>query len=82
MKRMNEHEHHEQQHHGRHGGHPMHKRKAFHRDWRAWLVVGLMLAAMYAYIMSQEESLQPDNPVPGQPMPAAGGPPAPVPVGP
>jgi hypothetical protein len=71
-----EHEHHEHEHHGRHGGHPMHKRKPFHRDWRAWVVVGLMLAAMYAYIMSMDESLQPGKPVQGPVMPAAPAPPA------
>jgi hypothetical protein len=66
-----EHEHHEHEHHGRHGGHPTHKRKPLHKSWITWVVVGLMLAAMYAYVMSDNESLQPGNPVQGQAMPAA-----------
>jgi len=38
--------------HGRDG-----KREAVHKDWRMWTVVGLMLIAMGAYVMSDNESL-------------------------
>jgi hypothetical protein len=33
--------------------------KRLHRDWRAWVVVLLMLAAMMAYVLSDNEALQP-----------------------
>ncbi len=47
--------------------------KRLHRDWRAWLAVILMLAAMLAYVMSDDEAIQPAG-KPQQPMPAAAGP--------
>jgi hypothetical protein len=62
-----------QQHKHDHNGHHEHhssKNKALHKDWRAWLVVGLMLAAMAAYVLSDDESLQPGQPQ-GEQMPAA-----------
>jgi hypothetical protein len=58
---------HKQPHH--HG--PLWKR--LHRDWRAWVAVLLMLAAMFAYVMSDDEALQPGGKI-QQPMPAAAGP--------
>jgi hypothetical protein len=58
-----EHEHEHQHHQG-----PFWKR--LHRDWRAWVAVLLMLAAMLAYVMSDDESLQPGGKV-QQPVPAA-----------
>ena len=73
-----DHEHHEQKHHGQHGGHPMHKRKSLHKDWRAWLVVILMLTAMAGYVLTMDESIRPGDAKPGETMPAAPGPPAPV----
>jgi hypothetical protein len=30
-----------------------------HKDWRAWVVVGLMLAAMAGYILSMDEEIVP-----------------------
>ena len=30
-----------------------------HKDWRLWVVVGLMLAAMIGYIMSMDEAIEP-----------------------
>lgn len=40
--------------------HGSHARKTPpHKDWRAWVVVGLMLAAMVAYIFSMDESIEP-----------------------
>ena len=63
---MTEHDkHHDHPHghkHGHHGhGQVQHHKssKALHKDWRSWLVVGLMLAAMWAYVLSMDESLQP-----------------------
>lgn len=61
--------HHEHNHHGNHDHHP--KRKGLHRDWRAWLVVGLMLAAMAMYLLSGDESFQPGQAEPGPRTPAA-----------
>ena len=45
-----EHKHDHEHHHSR--------KRGLHRDWRTWLIVGLMLAAMFAYVMSDDESLQ------------------------
>jgi hypothetical protein len=74
MPQHHEHEHHTSHNHD-HDHHHAHKRKGLHKDWRAWLVVGLMLAAMLAYVLSDNESLQPGGGV-KQPMPAAPAPPA------
>ena len=52
------------------------KRKSLHKDWRSWVVVGLMLAAMAAYVLSRDEAIQPGA-AEGQPMPAEAPPPAP-----
>jgi hypothetical protein len=38
--------------HGHHQGPP---RRKLHHDWRLWLVVGLMLAAMLIYVSSDNE---------------------------
>ena len=43
-----DHKHHEQQHSGR---------KPLHHDWRAWVVVVLMLVAMAIYVLTDNESL-------------------------
>ena len=78
---MTHHDHQHDHHHGKHHdhGHPPRKRGA-HKDWRAWLVVILMLAAMWMYLRTMDESIQPGGEMkPG--MPAAPGPPAPAPVG-
>lgn len=60
-----EHEHHEHHHATKRG---------LHKDWRAWLLVFLMLAAMFAYVMSDNESLQFGGRPSQQPVPAAVGP--------
>ena len=62
---------HEPQHHHarRHG--PAWKR--LHRNWKTWIVVGLMLAAMLMYVLTDDESLQPGGGPPGAPVPAATG---------
>jgi hypothetical protein len=49
-------------------------KRGLHRDWRAWVIVGLMLAAMFAYVMSDDEALQFGSRTAGQPVPAAVGP--------
>jgi ABC-type nickel/cobalt efflux system permease component RcnA len=54
-----------------HGHHHTSKRRPLHKDWRAWLVVGLMLAAMAMYVLSVDESIQPGDPQAGERMPAA-----------
>jgi len=47
--------------------------KNVHRNWRTWIVVGLMLAAMVMYVLSDDESIQPGDDLPEQPVPAATG---------
>jgi hypothetical protein len=64
-----DHHHHEHAHHGHNHAGEHHKPKGLHKDWRAWLVVGLMLAAMLAYIFSMDESLGPGG-APVEKMPA------------
>jgi hypothetical protein len=51
--------HHEHGHH--HGSHPQSRKRGLHRDWRVWVVVGLMLAAMLVYIFTLDESIAPWN---------------------
>jgi hypothetical protein len=41
-----------------------------HKDWRTWLVIGLMLAAIGVYVITLDDSLQSGN-VPRQGVPAA-----------
>ena len=38
-----------------HGPHQRSSRRKLHHDWRLWLVVGLMLAAMLVYVVSDNE---------------------------
>jgi hypothetical protein len=60
-------------HHHEHGDHH-HEHSAaspgLHKDWRTWLVVGLMLLGMVVYVMSFDEEDQPGGEV-GPPVPAA-----------
>ncbi len=44
--------------------------RTLHRDWRTWLVVGLMLLAMLLYVLSMDEAVRPSGEV-EPPMPAA-----------
>jgi hypothetical protein len=44
-----------------------------HKDWRAWLVIGLMLAAIGIYVFTLDDSAQPGN-VPQAAVPAANAP--------
>ncbi len=47
-------------------------RTGIHKDWRAWVVVGLMLGAMVVYVMSLDESFGPaPQPVEEAPMESA-----------
>ncbi len=66
MNKEHSHSHDHVHHHG-----PAWKR--LHRDWRAWVVVLLMLAGMAAYVLSDNEALRPGGGT-RQPMPAATGP--------
>jgi len=51
-------------------------RPAWHKDWRTWAVIGLMLAAMCIYVLTLDESVQPVGAFPNAP-PAAANPAAP-----
>jgi hypothetical protein len=42
-----------------HGHHQGPSRRKLHHDWRLWLVVGLMLAAMLIYVASDNERFGP-----------------------
>lgn len=58
-----------------HHNHPDHEhqhpsRQGFHRDWRMWVAVILMLCGMLVYVFSEDEALQPAGP-PGEQVPAA-----------
>ena len=64
---------HEGEHQHNHRPHRGPAWKRPHRDWQAWAVVTLMLIAIAAYVMSNDESLRPGGRV-RQPVPAAGGP--------
>ena len=44
-----------------------------HKDWRAWLVIGLMLAAIGIYVVTLDDSVQSVN-VPQQGVPATAAP--------
>ena len=44
-----------------HGHQHQTKSQGLHKDWRTWVVVLLMLVGMAAYILSDDEALQPDG---------------------
>lgn len=70
---MNKHDHkhdHKHNQHGKQGSHPPAK-KPPHKDWRLWVVVGLMLAAMAAYVLTMDESIVPGRNVEEPETPAA-----------
>lgn len=50
-KKQHKHNAEHQQHHS--------PKSAWHKDWRTWVVVGLMLAAMAVYVFSVDESVGP-----------------------
>lgn len=65
---------HEQNHdqHGHRHNHQTHPRQSrpIHHKWWFWVAVILMLGSMFAYVMTDDESLQPGGGE-GPPMPAA-----------
>lgn len=50
-----------------HAHHPQQRKRPIHTDWRAWVVVGLMLLAMLAYVFSLDEALRPSGQRPAVP---------------
>lgn len=36
-------------------------RPGLHKDWRTWVVIGLMLAAIGIYVLTLDDSMQPDS---------------------
>jgi hypothetical protein len=58
---------HQQHHAGKNG----HKKRPLHHDWRLWVAVVLALVAMFAYVMSDNEAIQPRGSTQNAPMPAA-----------
>ncbi len=74
---MNKHNHdtppgyHKQDKHSKHGKpHKVDSRKGFHKDWKTWFVLILMLGAMLIYVASFDESFRPGGDGPGVPMEA------------
>ena len=49
------------------GHHPQRRDRKLHRDWRIWVAVILMLAAMAAYLLTQDERIAPGTPAVGNP---------------
>ena len=43
-----------------------------HKDWRLWVIVGLMLLGILTYVMTMDEAVQPGGKV-QKPVPAAPG---------
>ncbi|MEX0878749.1 MAG: hypothetical protein WD451_03365 [Thermoanaerobaculia bacterium] len=41
--------------------------RPLHKDWRVWVVIGLMLAAMAVYTLSEDDSSAPGQPETKQP---------------
>ncbi len=59
-----------QAHDEQHKHHP--PRRPFHRDWRVWVGVVLILGALASYVLTNDEVLRPAAPVP-QTAPVAAG---------
>jgi hypothetical protein len=68
MSKHNKHAQSEHTHHHDEARRP--SKKGIHRDWRLWVAVVLMLAAIGAYLATMDESLQPASDV-GPEFPAA-----------
>jgi hypothetical protein len=65
-------------HHAQEGNEERHRlsrllRPGLHKDWRTWVVIGLMLAAIGIYVLTLDEAVQP-GPAPQTGVPAAGAP--------
>ncbi|MDG2384434.1 MAG: hypothetical protein P8N76_22390 [Pirellulaceae bacterium] len=65
------HGHHKQEKHTKKGKHTeaKSKKREPHKDWRLWIVVGIMLVAMAGYVVTMDESLAPGGN--GEEVPAA-----------
>jgi hypothetical protein len=50
---------------------PKYDLSGLHRDWRTWLIIGLMVAAIATYVFTLDEAVQPSGPVQGGPPAAA-----------
>ena len=46
--------------------------RRLHKDWRLWVIVGLMLLGILTYVMTMDEAVQPGGKV-QEPVPAAPG---------
>jgi hypothetical protein len=44
-----------------HGSHPVPWSQRWHKDWRLWAIVALMLVAMAVYVLSDNESIGPEG---------------------
>lgn len=42
----------------------------WHKDWRTWLVIGLMLAAIGTYVFTLDDAIQPGGAAPTAAVPA------------
>jgi hypothetical protein len=54
---MPEHDHAHHHHAGHEHDHP--RKKPFHKDWRLWVVVALMLVGIIVYILTLDERVRP-----------------------
>lgn len=60
MTHKDEHQGHDRTGHDKHhSGHPVPWSQRWHKDWRLWVVVVLMLVAMAVYVLSLDESIGP-----------------------
>ncbi len=56
--------------HGSKAGEPSRPKidlSGLHKDWRTWLVIGLMLAAIGTYVLTMDDSVQPGPPAAAAP---------------
>jgi hypothetical protein len=44
--------------------HPTKLWRGLHKDWRTWVVIGLMLAAISTYVLTLDDSIQPGSAAP------------------
>ena len=55
----------------KHDKHQQQQKKKAHKDWKTWIVIGMMLLAMLLYVISDDEALPPGDPQEaGQTVPA------------
>jgi hypothetical protein len=50
---------------------PKYDLSGLHRDWRTWLIIGLMIAAIGTYVLTLDEAIQPSGPAQSSPPAAA-----------